>query len=93
MGSAAFQQLKTQIEKQGKLTTQEIEATITAHGALSEDERIWIESERFRLEREAQETVTMEQYLEALKVLDTAAEGSPEFVKAEALVAKYEKGM
>jgi ATP-dependent helicase/DNAse subunit B len=90
--SSAFEQLKSLLESQKKLSTVEIEKVTAEHGVLSEEERIWLESERFRLEREAQETVTMEQYLEALKVLDTAAEGSPEYQKADDLVTKYEKG-
>jgi uncharacterized protein YlaN (UPF0358 family) len=90
--SSAFEQLKTKLEQQKKLSTVEIEQVTTEHGALSEEERIWLESERFRLQREAQETVTMEQYLEALKVLDTTAEGSPEYQRAEALVSRYESG-
>jgi hypothetical protein len=90
--SAAFDQLKALLEKQKKLSVVEIDKAVAEHGALTDEERVILESERFRLEREAQDTVTMEQYLEALKVLDTAAEGSPEFVKAEALVNKYESG-
>lgn len=89
---ATFDQLKTLLEKQKSLSNADIEKAVAEHGELSADDLTWIESERHRLEREAQETVTMDQYLAALKVLDTAAEGSPEYVKAEALVDQYEKG-
>lgn len=87
--SSAFEQLKSKLEQEKKLSTVEIQA-VTAD--LSEEERIWIESERFRLARESQETVTMEEYLEALKVLDTAAEDSNDYKIAEAVVARYESG-
>ncbi len=90
--SAAFDHLKSLLEKQKKLSAEEIQKAVAEHGEMTPQELTEIESERHRLEREAQETVTMEQYLEALKVLDTAAEGSPEFTKAEALVQKYESG-
>jgi hypothetical protein len=32
----------------------------------------------------------MEQYLEAMKVLDNAAEGSPEYIAAEKIVQQFE---
>lgn len=90
--SAAFDHLKGLLEKQKTLSKEDIDQAITAHGELTPDEMTWIESEKHRLEREGQETVTMEQYLAALKVLDTVAEDSDEFKKADALVQKYESG-
>lgn len=90
--SSAFEKLKSKLEQEKKLSTMEIEAVTSETGTLSEEERIWIESERFRLARESQETVTMEEYLEALKVLDTAAEDSNDYKIAEAVVARYESG-
>lgn len=90
--SASFDKLKELLEKQQKLSQEEIEKVTAEHGALTDDERVWIESERHRLERSQQETVTMDQYLAALKVLDTVEEGSDEFKKAEELVERYEKG-
>jgi len=54
------------------------------------EEVSWISAEQHERARAAAPTITMDQYLEALKVLDTAAEGSPEYVSAEKLVEKYE---
>jgi hypothetical protein len=85
--SSAFEQLKAKLEQEKKLSTVEIQAV-----TLTEEERMWIESERFRLVRESQETVTMEEYLDALKVLDSAEEGSTEYKIAETLVQRYESG-
>jgi ribosomal protein S2 len=90
--SASFDKLKEILEKQKKLSKEEMDKVIAESGEMTADEIAWLESEKHRLERETQETVTMEQYLEALKVLDTVPEGSDEFNKAEAIVNKYESG-
>ncbi|MDX1992319.1 MAG: hypothetical protein SF029_08020 [bacterium] len=90
--TAAFDKLKELLTKNGTLANDDVEKLVAEHGALTDDEKMWLESEKHRLQREKEDTVTMEQYLEALKVLDTAPEGSPEFVKAEALVNRYESG-
>lgn len=90
--SASYDKLKEILEKQQSLTQEEIDKVVAESGALTDEERVWIESERHRLERSKQETVTMDEYLAALKVLDTAEEGSDEFKKAEELVERYEKG-
>ncbi len=90
--SEAFDKLKEQLTKQGTLSNDDIEKMVAAHGAISDDEKMWLESEKHRVERDKQDTVTMDEYLAALKVLDSVEEGSPEFIKAEALVNKYESG-
>jgi hypothetical protein len=90
--SEAFDKLKELLAKEGTLSSDDIEKAISEHGVLTEEERVWLESEKHRLERSKQETVTMDQYLEALKVLDSAEEGSDEYKKAEEIVDKYEKG-
>lgn len=90
--SETFDKLKELLAKQNTISNEEVEKLVAAHGALTDEEKIWLESEKHRLESENRQTVTMEQYLEALKLLDTVAEGSPEFQKAEALVQKYESG-
>ncbi len=90
--SEAFDKLKEQLTKQGTLSNDDIEKMVAAHGAISDDEKMWLESEKHRVERDKQDTVTMDEYLAALKVLDSVEEDSPEFIKAEALVNKYESG-
>lgn len=90
--SETFDKLKAKLADQGELSREEIEKQIAESGEMSEDEITWLESERHRLEREKEDTVTMDQYLDALKVLDSAEEGSEEYKKAEATVEKYEKG-
>ncbi|GAB4515801.1 MAG: hypothetical protein OHK0046_19810 [Anaerolineae bacterium] len=90
--SQTFDKLKELLAKQNTLSQEEIDKVVAESGALTDDERVWLESERHRLERAQDETVTMDQYLAALKVLDTAAEDSDEFKKANELVERYEKG-
>ena len=48
-------------------------------------------AERYAKQRDKQEAITLEQYVAANKVLDTAAEGSPEYKEAEKIVQAYEK--
>lgn len=90
--SATYDKLKELLTKQGTLTNEEVEKMIAEHGAMSDEEKLWLEAERHKLERSKAETVTLEQYLEASKILETAAEGSDEYKKAEVLVNKYESG-
>lgn len=90
--SATFDELKKLLAKQGTLSEEDINTAIAAHGALSEDERAKIEAERYEAERAKGQKITLEQYLEASKVLDSTAEGSPEYTKALALVEAYESG-
>lgn len=90
--SAAFDKLKELLKQKGTLTTEDIEQAVAEHGALSGEEITLLESEKLEMEKASGDKVTMEQYLEALKVLDSAAEGSDEYKKAEALVEKYESG-
>lgn len=90
--SAAFDKLKELLAKQNTLSNEEVEKLVAEHGALTDEEKIWLEAERHKLERAKGEKITMEQYMEACKVLDTAAEGSDEYKKAEEIVNRYESG-
>ncbi len=91
--SETFDKLKEMLTKQGTLSNDDVEKMVKEHGDMTDDEKMWLESERHKLERSQAETITLEQYLEATKVLDSAEEGSEEYKKAEALVEKYEAGM
>jgi len=90
--SESFDKLKEFLTKNETLSDDEIKQVTDEHGDLTDEERVWIESERHRLARAKDETITMDQYLEALKVLDSAAEGSDEYKKADEIVTKYEQG-
>lgn len=92
--TATFDKLKELLAKQGTLSKDDIDKAIAADGEMTPEEHVTLEAEKLEREKEkkADGAITMEQYLEALKVLDTAAEGSEEFKKAEALVNKYESG-
>jgi hypothetical protein len=90
--SETFTKLKELLVSQNKLSAEDITHIETAHGALTDDERVELEAERHRVERSQDETVTMDQYLAALKILDSVPEGSDEYNKADALVQKYERG-
>ena len=91
---SAFEELKKLLKSQGKLSAEDVEKLVKEHGEMSDEEKMWLESEKLEIEKKAKqtETITMDQYLEALKVLDSTAEGSDEYKKAEALVDKYESG-
>lgn len=90
--SEAFEKLKELLAEHKTLSNDDVEKMVKEHGELTDEEKMWLESEKLRLERASTETVTMDQYLEALKVLDSAEEGSDEFKKAEEIVDRYEKG-
>lgn len=90
--SAAFDKLKDLLTKQGALSNEDVEKAVAEHGAMTDDEKLWLEAERHKLERSKGDKITVEQYMEACKVLDTAAADSEEYKKAEAIVNKYESG-
>lgn len=91
--SETYTKLKEMLDKQGALSNEDIEKLIAAHGEMTAEEITLLEAERHEKERAKTEKITMEQYLEASKVLDTAAEGSDEYTKALKIVEAYESGM
>ena len=88
----AFEKAKALLESQGNLSNEEVEKLVAEHGDMTDEEKIELEAERHKKAREAEAEVTLEQYLEAVKTLDSAEEGSDEYKKAEATVKKYESG-
>lgn len=91
--SQTFDKLKELLAKQNTLSDDDIEKMVSEHGAMTDEERVTLEAEKLEAEKKNKgDTITMDQYLEALKVLDSAEEGSEEYKKAEALVDKYESG-
>jgi hypothetical protein len=83
--SENFEKLKTKLAETGALTDEEITAA-----NLTSEELVWLSAERYAKQRDKQETITLDQYVAASKVLDTAPEGSPEFLEAEKIVTAYE---
>jgi hypothetical protein len=91
--SATYDKLKSLLDTQKKLSDEDITKAISADGEMTDEEKMKLEADRLEAAKSsATATITMEQYLEACKVLDTADEGSDEYKKAEALVEQYEKG-
>ncbi len=88
--TATFDKLKAQLAEKKTLTNEEVAAAVAADGEMTDEEKMWLEAERLKLSRTS--TITLEQYLEASKVLDTAPEGSEEYKKAEEIVNRYESG-
>ena len=91
--SDTYTRLKEMLEKQGALSKEDIEKMIAASGEMTAEEITLLEAERHEKERAKTEKVTMEQYLEASKVLDTSAEDSDDYKKALKIVEAYESGM
>ncbi len=84
--SENFDKLKAKLVETGTLTDDEIQAA-----NLTEEEKIWLNAERYARQRDKQEVITLEQYIAANKVLDSMPEGSPEYVEAQRIVDAYEK--
>ena len=90
--SETFNKLKALLDEKGSLSAEDIEKMSTEHGAMTPQEVIDLESLKLKKSKEGRTEVTMEQYLEATKTLDTAAEDSEEYKKAEAIVTAFEAG-
>lgn len=91
--SAAFDHLEKILNEKGTLTNEEVEAAIKEHGEMTDEEKIKLEADRHEKERSNDATITMDQYLEATKVLDNNPEDSEEYKKALVIVEKFEAGM
>jgi Ca2+-binding EF-hand superfamily protein len=92
MMSETFEKLKEQLAKQGNLSEDDINKMVEAHGQMSDDERTQLAAAVHEATRTKDQKITMEQYLAASKVLDTAAEGSDEYKQALKIVEAYEQG-
>ncbi|NWG18412.1 MAG: hypothetical protein HXY41_17445 [Chloroflexi bacterium] len=90
--SETFDKLKALLAAQNTLSEDEINQAIQASGPMTPEERAILDAEVHEKRREKDQKITMEQYLEASKVLDTAAEGSDEYNKALKIVEAYEQG-
>jgi hypothetical protein len=89
---SAFEHLKKVLAEKGTLTHEEVAAAEAEQGALTDQEKLWLEAEKHQKESEGRQTVTMDEYLQASAVLDSAAEGSDEYNKALAIVERFEAG-
>jgi hypothetical protein len=90
MASKAYEKLKEMLKEKGKVSHEEIKKVEEEHGEMSDQERLEISAEALKTETRTE--VTMDQYLEATKTLDTAEEGSEEYKKAEEIVKAFEGG-
>jgi hypothetical protein len=89
--SASFDKLKAMLEEKGALSPEDIDGVVKSDGSMSPQEAMELESLRLK-KGDSRVKITMEAYIEAGKVLDTAAEGSEEYKKAEAIVNAFEAG-
>jgi hypothetical protein len=87
--SASFDKLMAMLKEKGSITDDEVKKVTDESGALTDQEQLDLSAERLKSQKRT--AVTLEEYLAASKILDTAAEGSPEFIAAEKIVNEYEK--
>ncbi|MCQ3929927.1 MAG: hypothetical protein DPW16_05675 [Chloroflexi bacterium] len=87
--SATFDKLMKMLEEKGSLANTDIEAVTKELGEMTPQEMIDLSAAQIK--KQPRTEITMEQYLAATKVLDTAAEGSPEYEAALKVVETYEK--
>ena len=87
-----FDKLKAMLEEKGTLTPEEIEAMAKEHGELTAEENMWLSAEIHERSRSKEKTVTMEEFLEANKVLDSAAPDSDEAKAAQKIVDAFLQG-
>lgn len=88
-----FDKLKTLLAEKKTLTNDDIQNMVKEHGEMTGEEFVKLEAEKLEIEKTNKtEEITLEAYQAALKVLDTADEGSEEYKKAEAIADKFESG-
>lgn len=87
--TAVFDKLKTSLTEKGTLSEEEI---TQAGSELTPEETAWLMAELHEKQRSAQVSVTMEQFLEANKILDTADENSDEYKAAQKIADAFLAG-
>ncbi len=90
--TATFDKLKAALQDKGTLSEEDIAQAIKEHGEMSAEENMQLSAEIFERQRAADKKVTMEQFLEANKILDTADESSEEFKRAQQIVDAFLAG-
>lgn len=93
--STTFDKLKAILEEKKELSNDEVEKMVAEHGEMSDDEKFWLESERHKLKRDGEATISMDEYLQAAEILDSpdADPSSEAYQRAEEIVNKYESGL
>jgi hypothetical protein len=86
----AYDEAMKLLDTQGILSDAEVEALVKQHGDMTEEEHVALSVEIYERVNSGRAQVTLDQYLEATKVLDSAAPGSPEYKKAEAIAQAFE---
>lgn len=87
--SAAFDKLMAMLKEKGNVSDEDIKKITAELGEMTAQESLDLSAAK--LKSSGKTEITMDQYLAAMKVLDTAAEGSPEYVAAEKIVEEFEK--
>jgi hypothetical protein len=87
-----FEKLKAALLAQGTLADEEIASVISASGDMTPEENMWLSAELYERQRASQTTVTMEQFLQANHVLDTADPASEEYRAAQKTVDAFLAG-
>jgi transcription elongation GreA/GreB family factor len=90
--TATFDKLKAALQEKGSLTDEEIAQAIKEHGEMTAEENTQLSAEIFERQRASEKKVTMEQFLEANKILDTADENSEEYKIAQQIVDAFLAG-
>lgn len=88
----AYDELAKLLKEKKKLKPEDIEKVEKEHGKMTDEERVMLAAEMHEVEKEGREgeNITLEQYLEASKILDSAKEGSEEYEKAKKVVDAFE---
>ncbi|NDJ76297.1 MAG: hypothetical protein GYB65_08550 [Chloroflexi bacterium] len=87
-----FDKLKAMLEEKGTVSDEDIKKLTEEHGELTAEENAWLSAELHARQRKSEKTVTMEQFLEANKVLDAAAPDSEEYKNAQKIVDAFLAG-
>lgn len=87
-----FDKLKAMLAEKGDLSDEEVAKLTAEHGEMTAEENMELSAAIHEKRRAAQVTVTMDQFLEANKILDTAKEGSEEYNNAQKIVDAFLAG-
>ncbi len=87
-----FNKLKVLLEEKGDLGDDDVAKMIAEHGEMTPEENMELSAAIHEKRRASQVTITMEQFLEANKVLDSTDENSDEYKAAQKIVDAFLAG-
>lgn len=86
----AFEQLRTLLQRQGTLTDEDFATIESQYGSVTDAERLWLSIEAHDRRQREGDAITVEQYVQATRLLESSPPGSPDYERARRIMDAFE---